>query len=148
MIKKNIDATRCVESVHAEWGFDVHQCARKRGYGPDGKYCKQHAPSDGEEHGYVYTVYQNFDDKRPKVYRARIDKQGAKTMTISMVDGDYSSSLAFGCRRSVPCDAYPANAEVAIAKWRGQLKEKKKDAEETIAEIDSLLTMNVGNAWR
>ena len=38
------DITRCIEEV---WPRDVgwvpYQCLRKRGYGPDGLYCKQHA---------------------------------------------------------------------------------------------------------
>ena len=31
---------RCVYMV---WGWHSHQCSRKRGYGKDGRYCKQHA---------------------------------------------------------------------------------------------------------
>jgi hypothetical protein len=38
------DPTRCIEEV---WPSDTtwypHQCSRKRGHGPDGLYCKQHA---------------------------------------------------------------------------------------------------------
>jgi len=37
------DSTRCIESVSDQGGFLFHQCLRKRGYGPDGLYCKQHA---------------------------------------------------------------------------------------------------------
>jgi hypothetical protein len=35
--------TRCVTSVYRSWGFISGQCSRKRGFGPDGLYCKQHA---------------------------------------------------------------------------------------------------------
>ena len=37
------DTTRCVEAVpnHNSWFFP--QCSRKRGFGKDGLYCKQHA---------------------------------------------------------------------------------------------------------
>ncbi len=35
------DKTRCVEEVHQGWHF--YQCQRKRGHGPLGEYCKQHA---------------------------------------------------------------------------------------------------------
>jgi hypothetical protein len=34
------DPTRCIEEVD---GWIPHQCSRKRGHGPDGLYCKQHA---------------------------------------------------------------------------------------------------------
>ena len=38
-----VDETRCIARVPYEGGWHFHQCTRKRGYGPDGKYCKQHA---------------------------------------------------------------------------------------------------------
>jgi len=35
------DLTCCIEEV---WRTGIpHQCSRKRGHGPDGLYCKQHA---------------------------------------------------------------------------------------------------------
>ena len=37
------DPTRCVASVMDETGWHSYQCKRKRGYGPNGEYCKQHA---------------------------------------------------------------------------------------------------------
>ena len=37
------DPTRCIASVPYEGGWHFHQCSRKRGYGPKGEYCKQHA---------------------------------------------------------------------------------------------------------
>lgn len=34
----------CVECVYPKTGFPIcAQCSRKRGHGPDGLYCKQHA---------------------------------------------------------------------------------------------------------
>ena len=41
------DETRCVESVRDFTGWHYFQCSRKRGYGPDGLYCKQHAKQFG-----------------------------------------------------------------------------------------------------
>lgn len=36
------DLKRCVERVTSDsWNF--YQCSRKRGFGKDGLYCKQHA---------------------------------------------------------------------------------------------------------
>ncbi len=37
------DKTRCVEAVWDDTGWHSFQCKRKRGYGPNGEYCKQHA---------------------------------------------------------------------------------------------------------
>lgn len=39
------EPARCAESVYksdGNWGRS-HQCSRKAGFGPDGKYCRQHA---------------------------------------------------------------------------------------------------------
>jgi len=40
------DYTRCCKGVVSREGGWAHeyQCTRKRGYGPDDAYCKQHAP--------------------------------------------------------------------------------------------------------
>ena len=39
--RRVVDATRCAAEV---WdGYETRQCARKRGHGPHGAYCKQHA---------------------------------------------------------------------------------------------------------
>lgn len=37
------DKTRCVAEVEDSTGWHLFQCSRKRGYGPNGEYCKQHA---------------------------------------------------------------------------------------------------------
>lgn len=37
------DLTRCVVEVWSKGAFRSRQCSRKRGYGPGGLYCKQHA---------------------------------------------------------------------------------------------------------
>lgn len=40
------DVTRCVEEVSPEGLAGIgssHQCYRKRGHGPNGEFCKQHA---------------------------------------------------------------------------------------------------------
>lgn len=38
------DPTRCVEEVwNGPRGMTASQCSRKRGFGPDGEWCKQHA---------------------------------------------------------------------------------------------------------
>jgi hypothetical protein len=33
----------CIAGVYAHGRMIEHQCQKKRGYGPDGLYCKQHA---------------------------------------------------------------------------------------------------------
>ena len=38
------DKSRCVEEVWPNGGSWIpYQCSRKRGHGPNGEYCKQHA---------------------------------------------------------------------------------------------------------
>ena len=37
------DPVRCVAEVSDAPGWHFYQCSRKRGYGPAGLYCKQHA---------------------------------------------------------------------------------------------------------
>lgn len=39
------DFTRCCAEVQSHDGWRWSQCARKRGHGPDGAYCKQHDPA-------------------------------------------------------------------------------------------------------
>ena len=43
------DYDRCCEQVYSNWRF--YQCQRKRGYGPDEAYCKQHAKRFQVERG-------------------------------------------------------------------------------------------------
>jgi len=38
-----VDEARCIARVPDDTGFHFFQCRRKRGHGPSGKYCKQHA---------------------------------------------------------------------------------------------------------
>ena len=37
------DVTRCIKEVWPTSGWIPYQCQRKRGYGKNGLYCKQHA---------------------------------------------------------------------------------------------------------
>lgn len=37
------DATKCAVAVCSHYPYGRHQCRRKRGLGPDGAYCWQHA---------------------------------------------------------------------------------------------------------
>ena len=37
------DKTQCVEAVYDSTRWHQRQCSRKRGHGPNGEYCKQHA---------------------------------------------------------------------------------------------------------
>jgi hypothetical protein len=41
------DPERCAKEVVSEYYF--HQCLRKRGHGPHGAYCKQHARKLGHD---------------------------------------------------------------------------------------------------
>jgi hypothetical protein len=37
------DPERCIEEIWGHVGWVPRQCSRKRGHGPDGLYCRQHA---------------------------------------------------------------------------------------------------------
>lgn len=39
------DFDRCCENLRDRYQPGGYQCTRKRGYGPDGAYCKQHDPA-------------------------------------------------------------------------------------------------------
>lgn len=41
------EPTRCIASVTATGSWHSTQCARKRGFGDDGLWCKQHATKGG-----------------------------------------------------------------------------------------------------
>lgn len=43
------DPKRCVAEVPDGTGWHRYQCRRKRGYGPNGEYCKQHAKKQEEK---------------------------------------------------------------------------------------------------
>ena len=44
------DATSCIEEVWPSGACWIpYQCTRKRGHGPDGLYCKQHAKKHTED---------------------------------------------------------------------------------------------------
>lgn len=38
------DTRRCIEAVRRSHTIVSGQCSRKRGHGPNGEFCKQHAP--------------------------------------------------------------------------------------------------------
>ena len=40
------DATLCIEYLFEAASWRYIQCGRKRGFGPDGLYCKEHAQSN------------------------------------------------------------------------------------------------------
>ncbi|KKN04963.1 hypothetical protein LCGC14_1091970 [marine sediment metagenome] len=44
------DPVCCVAEI-SEGNVYAHQCSRKRGHGPDGLYCKQHAKMEEEVKG-------------------------------------------------------------------------------------------------
>lgn len=42
--KKSDNAELCAHRVFTDHDWRSHQCSRKRGYGPEQAYCKQHSP--------------------------------------------------------------------------------------------------------
>ena len=53
------DETRCIEEVWPSdgHGWNSYQCTRKRGYGKDGLYCKQHAKMIEDGRAYFEANY-------------------------------------------------------------------------------------------
>lgn len=43
------DKRRCIKAIYIRMAFYNHQCSRKRGYGKDGLYCRQHAKDHHNE---------------------------------------------------------------------------------------------------
>lgn len=61
------DLTRCIESVNSGW--HSKQCDRKRGYGPNGKYCKQHDPEAIAKRKQIKeAIYQNKRKATNQIY--------------------------------------------------------------------------------
>ena len=49
------DKTLCVSDVHdPDCRPAFHQCSRKRGHGPNGEYCKQHAAMHTERQAWLH----------------------------------------------------------------------------------------------
>lgn len=44
------DPVRCIEEVEDSTGWFFYQCQRKRGFGPKGAYCWQHARKRERHH--------------------------------------------------------------------------------------------------
>lgn len=81
----NFDFNRCAQGVQESGrSFGFHQCSRKPGHGPDGIYCKQHAPANSDvKFFYVYKVMRDWDSKY------RIEKKKAIKTTekqVTLVD--------------------------------------------------------------
>ena len=62
------DLTRCCEEVRIPHGWQYYQCARKRGHGPDGEYCKQHDPA----------AVKARKEKSEAEWRAKFNKERVK----------------------------------------------------------------------
>jgi len=65
------DKERCMAEVLATGPWRVpHQCNRKRGYGPHGGYCKQHAQALSEgRHVYVPKKEKTEEEKDAELLR-------------------------------------------------------------------------------
>jgi len=67
------DFARCCEEVHDNsLGGLFHQCGRKRGYGPDEAYCKQHVPDTvAARKAENYRKHQRkWNERRAEIYGA------------------------------------------------------------------------------
>lgn len=113
------DATRCIESV-PEGGRSVasYQCARVRGFGKDGLYCKQHAkqfPTDEE-----VTLWWKIDYRGVRSFR--VTEETDKCLYVSYGAGHRSSRQAKTGRE------YRTEREACEA-WVAQTKESLDNAQ-------------------
>ena len=69
--------TRCVASVasNRNMGFISHQCRKKRGYGKEGLYCKQHDPERIAEK----------QRKKDEAYKKKWDKEEEQHCRIRLM---------------------------------------------------------------
>lgn len=74
------DVTKCIETVCAQGPARMlHQCDRKRGFGKDGLYCKQHDPE----------VVKAREDERTRKY----NEKWAKIREQATREGRYKAAL-------------------------------------------------------
>lgn len=97
------DFARCCESLMDKYHPGGYQCTRKRGHGPDGAYCKQHAPeavAARQEksnldyavklHARMKQVYgPTFLDALRKIAAGHNDPRALATEIVSKFDADY-----------------------------------------------------------
>lgn len=62
------DPARCCVEVTATTSWVSHQCSRRRGYGPEEAYCKQHDPA----------AVKARDDAAKAKYKAQVEKEKPK----------------------------------------------------------------------
>ena len=63
------DTNRCIAEVRPTNGWISSQCARKRGYGSDGLYCKQHDPSVAKKRGEIAKLRSEIKYRSESLYR-------------------------------------------------------------------------------
>jgi hypothetical protein len=70
-----IDEKRCIAKVFSKdrWCHS-YQCSRKRGHGPDGKYCKIHDPK----------AVKARDDARDQKYREESEKRDIQYLQLAL----------------------------------------------------------------
>lgn len=90
------DLTRCCAKVWSKdsWSREG-QCNRKRGYGPDGAYCRQHDPKVAAERR--KQVDERYQEKR----RARMMEVHGKTFYDALVEIAAGNNDARGLAREV-----------------------------------------------
>ena len=95
------DVTRCIESVHGGAHRIVgYQCSKKRGYGPDGLYCKQHDPAAQQARDSAMARKWELERARSEV------KWSAESFACAMYDDVGNKSVLVGSSDSALRKAY------------------------------------------
>lgn len=50
------DTSNCIQTVLRAPSFIPHQCGNKRGYGPNGEYCKKHGEKEQQRQERMWRV--------------------------------------------------------------------------------------------
>jgi hypothetical protein len=91
-VKHREDVTRCAVSVSGRERWpSAHQCHRKRGYGPDKLYCKQHDPA--VEQARRAQADKRWDDKRKAESRPRRRLELAIKALEQIASGEFSDII-------------------------------------------------------
>lgn len=79
------DKTRCIKAVSQRRSWRSGQCKRKRGFGPEGLYCKQHDPAVVASR--TATSQKNYEEKSRLWARPHNQRKEAHRVLTQIAEG-------------------------------------------------------------
>lgn len=126
------DPTKCIEPVVD--GFWAYQCKRKRGFGTDGLYCKQHSDTAVDETITLYAVeLENKFYEKDLNYVVVEYKAYIKPNTYKLIE----SGWHFNFQISIP----KASNKIHLTKEsaiKSKIEEKQKERSKLISSIKDI----------